>query len=83
MTGQDWNIEQQISNRLYGTRRTRKHKRKTAQYKGRKVHEGQVSQLRNKDKTRAKQGGVTKGNKEAGSQEHMVDTNKDKAMCNC
>ncbi len=75
MTTQDWTIEQQIGNCLYGTRRTRKHKRKTAQYKGRQA------QLRNEDKTRAKQGGVTKGNKEVGSQEHMVDTNKDKEMC--
>ncbi len=53
MTGQDWNIEQQINNRLYGTRRTRKHKRKTAQYKGRKVHEGQVSTVK---ETRTRQG---------------------------
>ncbi len=78
MTTQDWNIEQQIGTCLYGTRRTRKHKRKTAQYKGRKAHEGQVSTVK---ETRAKQGGVTRGNKEVGSQEHMVDTNKDKAMC--
>ncbi len=46
MTGQDWKIEQQISNCLYGTRRTHKHKRKTAQYKGRKVQEGQVSTVK-------------------------------------
>ncbi len=37
MTTQDWTIEQQIGNCLYGTRRTRKHKRKTAQYKGRQA----------------------------------------------
>ncbi len=53
---------------------------KTAQYKGRKVREGQVSTVKEM-KTRAKQEGVTKGNKEMGPQEHMVDTNKDKAMC--
>ncbi len=60
----------------------RKHKRKTAQYKGRQAHEDQVSTVK---ETRTRQvlnkGGVTKGNKEVGSQEHMVDTNKDKAMC--
>ncbi len=46
MTMQDWNIAQQIGNCLYGTRRTRKHKRKTAQYKGRKAHEGHVSTVK-------------------------------------
>ncbi len=51
---------------------------KTAQYKGRKVHEDRVSTVK---EMRTKQEGVTKGNKEVGSQEHMVDTNKDKAMC--
>ncbi len=58
MTGQDGNIEQQISNCLYGTRPTSKHKRKTAQYKERKEHEGQVSTVK---ETRTGQGDVTKG----------------------
>ncbi len=49
--------------------------------KGGKHTRARWAQLRKEDKTRAKQGGVTKGNKEVGSQEYMVDTNKDKAMC--
>ncbi len=53
MTGQDLTIEQQISYCLYGTRQTRKHKRKTAQYKGRQAHEGQVSTVK---ETRTRQG---------------------------
>lgn len=31
--------------------------------------------------TRAKQGGVTRGNKEVGQGEHVADTNKDRTMC--
>ena len=31
--------------------------------------------------TRAKQGGVTKGNKEVGQEKHMENTNRDRAMC--
>ncbi len=35
----------------------------------------------NEDKTRTKQGGVTRGNKEVGQEEHMANTNRDRAMC--
>ncbi len=63
MTTQDRNIEQQIGNCLYGTRRTRKHKRKTAQYKGRKAHKGQVNTVK---ETRTKQGGRDQGKQGGG-----------------
>ena len=52
--------------------------RNNAQYKGNREHEGQVNRLM---QTRTKQGGVVPETEEAGQEEHMGNTNKDKAMC--
>ncbi len=64
--------------KVYGKSQTR-----STRGKQHNIKEGKYTRASkgNEDKTKAKEEDVTKGNKEVGSQELMIDTNKDKAMC--